>query len=306
MVVNAQKKKSVRVNKIVFLCAMIACVNIHAKEGETPAEEMRQVKEGNFAVDGTMQPGPSLGFGQNIIDKGDTLGIFYPVMILGKKKNLTEIAIEILYGMREDLSVLVAFPTAVHFKEDGNRSSGSIDTIVQFEYAFYAEHKPTYTNQLSAVAAMYFPTGDECKVPATGFGSPSFFLGVVAAHYEPYWLGYTSFGAFLPTKNMEGVRAGNNFYYQFGYGRNIAYSPNKWILMWSFELSGIYSQKSRVNGVVEKNSGSNIVYVGPALWFSTQRFFLEIGVDPIVSQHLFGEQEGKTTALLSVYTGFRF
>jgi hypothetical protein len=303
VVVNVQKQKSIRIKNILFLCALVACATMHSKESD---DEVKQVKVGNFAVDGTMQPGPALGFGQNIIDKGDTLGILYPATILGKGLNLTEITAEIIYGVRDDLSILVAFPTALYFKLDGCRSAGSIDTIVQLEYVPYSQHKPTYTHQVSVVGAMYFPTGDECKIPATGFGSPSFFLGVVAAHYEPYWLGYMSFGAFLPTKNMEGVRAGNSLYYQFGYGRNIAYSPEKWTLMWMLELSGTYTQRSRVNGIVEKISGSNIVSVGPALWFSTQRFFLQIGVDPVVSQHLFGQQEGKTSVLISLYTGIRF
>lgn len=306
MVVRLQKQKSMCIRNILFLCTITACVSMHAKEGESPAEEMHQVKIGNFAVDGTMQPGPSLGLGQNIIDQGDALGILYPVTVLGKRKNLSELSVELLYGLRDDLSIFVAFPTAVFFKENGCRSSGSIDTIVQMEYAFYSKHKPTYTNMMTAIGAMYFPTGDECKNPSTGYGSPSFFLGLVAAHYGPMWWAYTSYGALLTTTNFIDVKAGNNFYYQFGVGRNIAYSPEKWTLMWMLEFSGTYTQRAKVSGVVQPNSGSNTIFFGPALWFSTQRFLLEIGVEPVVSEHLFGEQEGKTSVLMSLYTGIRF
>ena len=53
-------------SKKVFFIVLVACFCIIGKESD---DEVKQVKVGNFAVRGTMQPGSLLGFGQNIIDQ---------------------------------------------------------------------------------------------------------------------------------------------------------------------------------------------------------------------------------------------
>jgi len=300
-------KQSVLYKKIVsfvtktLYVSIIICTSIVARESD---EEVHQLRVGNFAVPGSMQPGPLLGFGQNIIDQFDTLAVVYPIMIFGERQHFIDIAPEVLYGVRDDLSLILAFPTAVSFKYDGHHSSGSLDTIVQLEYAPYSQHKPTETNQISFVGSMIFPTGNECKQPATGFGSLSFFLGAVGVHLATEWYGYTSFGVLFPTKS-DNVKPGNHIIYQAGVGKNIAYRAEKWTLMWMLELSGIYNQKTKVNGIKDPNSGSNTVIMGPALWFSTDRFLLEAGIAPVISEHVFGDQF-KTRVNASIYTGWRF
>ncbi len=167
-----------------FLTIITMCAIVIARESD---DDVKQVKVGNFAVSGTTQPGTASGFGQNIIDKYSSLGIFYPLITLGKDQNFTQIISEVIYGIRDDLSILLSFPTAVKFKYDGYRSSGSLDIIVQMEYAPYEQHMPTYSNQFSLVGSVILPTGNECKIPATGHGSPSFLLGFVAVHLSTEW-----------------------------------------------------------------------------------------------------------------------
>lgn len=268
-------------------------------------DEVELVKVGNFAVPGATQPFAVLGFGQTIIDKYNTLGYLSVVSDLGKRQNFTLLDAEILYGIRDDLSLLLAFPTAVKYTYDGYHSSGSLDLLVQLEYAAYAQHKPTYTNQISLVSWMTLPTGNECKIPATGFGSPSFFLGFVLLHLATEWYAYTSHGVLLTTKNDSGLKPGNQFLYQAGLGKNIAYVSDKWTLMWMVEFNGLYEKKSKTNGILDNNSGSNSIIVGPALYFATKSFVLQLGAAPVVYQNLFGEQL-KSSCLLSICTGYRF
>ena len=286
-----------------FSIAMVHGIIIGKESGD---DEVNQVKVGNFAVRGSMQPGPMLGFGQNIVDQYDTLGILYSLINLGNGFNFTHVAPEILYGVRDDLSILLALPIAAKFKHDGHSSSGLSDLVVQMEYAPYAQHEPTYTNQVSLVGAVSLPTGNECKNPPVGFGSPSIFLGFVAEHLATEWYAYTSYGGLITTKNDDGTKSGNQFLYQGGFGKNITYSPNKWILMWMVELSGLYQQKTKVNGCPDDNSGSNSIIVGPSLWFSTNRFILEVGAAPYVYQNLFGCGQARGSCVISIYTGFRF
>jgi hypothetical protein len=285
---------------MIFLYCIMTCI-LHARESD---ERVKQRKIGNFAVTGTMQPGPSLGFGQNIINKCDALALVYPNWLLGPNKNFNEVLPYIVYGMRDDLSILLGFPTAVRFKSDGHRTSGSEDIIVQLEYAFYIRHMETVTNQMTLVASFLFPAGNDCINPPTGFGSPSFFLGVTAEHLATEWYYYTSYGALLTTKN-DTNKAGNQFFYQAGFGKNIAYSPNRWILTWMVELNGWYEQKRKLNGIVDQNSGFNIIMIGPSLWFSTERLIIQGGVAPIVAQHLFGMQS-RISAFASITIGWRF
>jgi hypothetical protein len=293
----------IRLKKVIIFTILIACFDITTKESD---DEVHQVKVGNFAVPGTMQPGPLLGFGQNIINQYDKLGVLYSLMNLGNNVNFTHIAPEILYGIRDDLSVLLAFPVAAKLKYDGHSSSGMADIVVQFEYAAYGNHKPTYTNQISLVGSVALPSGNECKNPAPGFGSPSFFLGFVAEHLATEWYAYTSYGGLITTHNGTGIKPGNQFIYQAGFGKNIAYRPDCWICMWMVELSGNYQKKTKVNGCVDNNTGSHSILVGPALWFSTNRFILEAGAAPFVYQNLFGCGQLRSSCFISVYTAFRF
>jgi hypothetical protein len=293
----------IRSKKIIIFIIFVACLNVIAKESGD--DEVHQVKVGNFAVRGTMQPGPLLGFGQNIVDQYDTLGVFYSVFNLGKDLNFTHIVPEVLYGLRDDLSIILAFPIAKN-KYQNHSSSGMSDVVVQLEYAIFGDHKPTYTNQISLVGSMAFPSGNECKNPSIGFGSPSFFLGFVLEHLATEWYAYTSYGGFITTKNDTGIQSGNQFLYQAGFGKNIAYCPNRWICMWMVEFSGIYQKKSKVNGCIDDNSGSNSILIGPALWFSTDRVIVQAGAAPFVYQNLFGCGQLRSSCFISVYTAFRF
>ena len=267
-------------------------------------DEHDQVKVGNFAVPGTLQPGPLLGFGQNIITKNEALAVGFFDFIVWKNKNLAEAIPYFLYAPRDDFSIFLGFPTAMRFKDDGHVSSGSEDMALQFEYAFYANHKPTFTNQFTLVTAVYLPTGSDLKNPATGFGSPSFFAGVTATHLATEWYCYTSYGALFTTKH-DNSKAGNQFFYQAGFGKNIAYSADKWMLMWMVEMYGWYEQKWKTCGVIDNNSGFNMVVLGPSLWFSTNDIFAQLGIAPVVTQHLFGEQS-RNSFFVAFDLGVRF
>src|SRR5277367_1032047 len=104
-----------------FLLLMLLHKNIISKEGDP--EKIDQLKIGNLALPGSQQPGPLLGFGQNIIEKYDFQGFVFPDLLMGHHKNFTEIAPSLLYGIRDDLSIFIELPFAAHFKLDGQSSS---------------------------------------------------------------------------------------------------------------------------------------------------------------------------------------
>jgi hypothetical protein len=281
----------------------ICCMSIltMAREGD----EGVQVKEGNLAVAGTMQPGPFLGFGQNILNEHEGLAVLFPSWLVGKNKNWNELLPYVVFEFSEHWSVLLGLPTAIKYKQDGHHSSGSEDLFVQFEYAFYARHQKKATNQFTLVTALYLPTGNELKIPSTGYGSPSIFLGITAERLAVDWYLYTSYGVLFTTTHDCDTKAGNQFFYQAGVARNIAYRTEKWILMWMVEVFGWYEQKWKTDGIIDDNSGFNLILLGPSLWFSTEQFFLQAGIAPAVYQRVNGD-EPKNSFFAAMGFGWRF
>ncbi len=269
-------------------------------------ENIKQLEIGNFALPGSQRMGPLLGFGQNIVDKGIVFGILEGDFTLGKKhKNFSTIIPYVIYGIRDDLSLTVEFPVAAQYKENGHSSAGISDIFAQLEYAFYHKSKERSAAYATLVGALWFPTGSVKKDPHTGFGSPSFFLGITASRMATDWYCYTSYGAFLTTKHGNHNKIGNHFYYQAGVGKNITYATGKWLFSWLLEMNGIYEQKGKAHGIIDNNSGGNTIYLGPTLWFSTQNLVVEAGVAPVVYQHHNGEQS-KTSMFISFALGWNF
>jgi hypothetical protein len=284
-----------------FLIVFIAYFNLIGREGE----EVKQAKVGNLAVVGTMQPAPFLGFGETIINQYDALFGVYSSILWGKRAHSAVVMPYLIYGFRNDVSLFLAFPTAASLTSDQFKSTGSHDMIFQIEYAFYQKEYYTSTNQFSLVTAVYLPTGDELKEPATGFGSPSFFLGIVADRLSTEWYCYNSYGVLFTTKSEHDIKSGNQFFYEGGLGKNIAYAPDRWTLLWLLEFSGLYVQKGTSIRVPNQEASFNMIMVGPSLWFSTNRMFLQVGIAPVVHQHL-GEGERKHSFFAGCDIAVRF
>jgi len=289
--------------KLFFFCAISClCHMTQAKENDEDLSE--EIRIGNFALPGSQRPGPLLGIGQNIIDKNLLMGFVTQSFLYGKHRNFTLTLPELLYGIRDDLSILLGLPIAVKSKDGPNSSSGVGDFTAQLEYLFYHTDKPKVTTFATVLGSMSFPTGNYKKNPPAGLGSPSFFLGLVYVHLATDWYYYTSYGAFFGTKHKNN-KPGHHFVYQAGLGKNIAYKTKKWLLTWVLELSGTYEQKNKTNGITDNNSGGNTLFLCPSLWFSTQDLILQLGVTPIIQQHRFGNQF-KDHVFVSFLMGWKF
>jgi hypothetical protein len=135
---------------------------------------------------------------------------------------------------------------------------------------------------------MTFSTGSINKNPPTGFGSPSFFLGGTYYRTSIDWLVFTSHGVILTTSRHR-IKAGDQFLYQFGLGRNIP-SSNDRIYAWILEVDGQYNKKNKVFGNLDTNSGGNAIFITPSFWISSKDLLFQAGVSFPVIQNLFGQQ----------------
>jgi hypothetical protein len=252
------------------------------------SEDQQPPKVGNFTLPNSQQPGPLVGFGENTLEKNEAQLFLFADDFAGVNKYFIDVVPGILYGITDDLSIFVNIPYAASYNIGSYKSTGFEDAFVQLEYEFYDKSTSSSVDQATVVANVTIPTGSNQKNPSTGVGSPSFFLGTTFNRTYINWFIFGSPGAvFTTAKN--GTKFGNSYLYQFGFGRNMA-DINGWLFAWMAEIDGTYSQRNRVQGIIDPNSGGNVVYVTPSLWASTKKFIFQFGAGWPVTQHLYGNQ----------------
>jgi len=243
---------------------------------------------GNFALPYSQQPGPLIGLGENILNKNETQLFIFGDDYVGVGQHFIDAIPGILYGITDYLSIFVNTPIAVSYQQNNNHSAGFEDMFIQLEDAFYNKSTQSYTDQATILGNVTLPTGSSTKQPPTGVGSPSFLLGATFDRTYVDWFLFASPGAILTTTH-DNTKFGNEYLYQGGFGRNIT-NINDWMFAWMIEGDGQYSQKNRVSGVTQINSGGNVVYITPSLWISSKKLIFQLGVGYPVIQHLNGNQ----------------
>lgn len=243
---------------------------------------------GNFALPTSQQPAALFGFGGNVIDKGEFQFYFFADYFYGKHRVVSDLIPSFLFGITDEWSIYFNFPMTPYMKDNHDRSSGLEDFFIQLEYAFYNRKTYLYEDQATVVANITVPTGSIKRNPPTGFGSPSLFLG--GTFYRTYvdWILFTAQGAILTTSD-HGTKFGDQFLYQWGIGKNLP-SPEGWIYAWMLEIDGQYNKKNRIHGKIDPNSGGNVIYITPSLWFSTKEILIQFGPSFPINQHYFGKQ----------------
>ena len=259
---------------------------LECEQDEPTKEEPPPI--GNFALPTSQQPATLFGFGGNIIDKGETQLVFFADEFVGKRRKTIDLVPNIIYGIDDNLTLLVAFPFAAYLRDTCYRSSGPEDFLVQLEYACYNASIFCYTDQATILAGVTAPTGSTHKRPNTGLGSPSLFLGGTYYHMSVDWFWFGAPGALITT-SYHRTQFGNQYLYQLGVGRNIP-SPEGWIYAWMLEADGLYSTKNKIRGTRDPNSGGNVIYITPSLWISSKDIAIQFGVSLPVHQHLNGSQ----------------
>ncbi len=272
--------------------------NLHAKQEK---EAVEQVKEGNFLLPLSQQPSPLFSLGQNVVEKGDCMAFVAALPFFGPKKHSVFVVPYLLYGINDSCSIALGAPFA-SIKDDCFKGLG--DIFAQIEYAFYEARKPRSTYQATILTALYLPTGStKSGTPALGAGAPSFLFGGTFSYYSPDWLWFLSAGGNLETKGRR-LRAGSNFLYQGGFGKNIT-THKGWIFTWMIELDGIYTTRDQFCSMTVRNSGGNVLFLTPSFWASSERFIAQAGITLLPVQHLFGCQtRNEIGALISF--GWKF
>lgn len=253
-----------------------------------PLHGEEPLKKGNLSLRGSQQPTPLIAFGERVIDKGEVQALFLGDFFKTTGGHLIDCVPGLVYGISEHLSVFFNFPFAPSYRDHCFRSSGAEDVFVQFEYAFYNKATKCATRQATLVTNISFPTGSARSIPPTGLGSPSFFLGTTYNYTGVQWFAFGSGGVILPTFRDNSKHA-DIYLYQWGFGHNIP-SPRGWIYAWMVEFDGLYSYRNIIKSFADPNSGGNVLFATPSLWFSNNRFFIQIGAGGVITQQPNGKQ----------------
>ena len=253
---------------------------------------VKHLKLGNLAFPTSQQPTPLISFGQNLLDEGQFDIQEVATKFKGKREYFIDIQNTLIYAFSDDLAILIDYSNAIRFRQNNNRSSGPEDLIIQMEYAPYTKENYTYIDQLTIVGNITIPTGSIKKDPATGKGANTFFIGSTFSRVAIDWFYFTSYGGiFCATSHR--TRAGDQFLYQYGVGRRI-FNNSNWLLDWMLEFDGQYSAKDKIEGVTDRNSGGNIIYVTPSFFLASKKsLVVQLGIGFPIVQQLYGHQNRK-------------
>jgi len=246
---------------------------------------------GNFSVPFISQIAPLAGFGQLLIGQNALLPQLKGAYAQGHDSNSNVVAPNVIYGIRDDLSVFFSIPLNPKSRTGSSHSSGINDILLQFEYGLYNRSRPDHAIQATIVANVQFPTGSSSKAPPTGNGSFSYFIGTTFAYTSFNWYAFVSPGANLTTSH-NGTQFGNSYLYQWGLARYIKQlSPKGWIFDVMIEFDGTYSEKDKIHGTINPNSGGNVIFALPSLWLSSKRWIFQWGIGFPIIQNLNGHQD---------------
>lgn len=273
-------------NFFLFFYFCITIFNISASI-DTDKTYAAEKNIGNFTND--RSPSTVFGFGQFILDEGNTNLYLYIEQDKGQKQNSVTLFPLVAYGIADYLSAYCSLPLIVSCYENGIKSHGLGDLTAQFEYVFWQLSKPIDV-WATIVANLTLPTANTLRNQSLGLGSPSFFLGTTISMLSTKWYAYAEAGGSFVATKYKCIKPGNCFLYEWGFGYNLASQKNTAITM-LFDFNGIYTQKDVSNtGISDPNSGGNIVYIGPTLFYSYKSWAITFGIQGPALQALNGTQ----------------
>lgn len=271
---------------------------------EKAPEPSKLLKVGNLAFRSSQQPVPLVAFGQNLIGENQVVMQLFADAMKGEHQYFIDIAPVLIYGFLDNFSIFISTPYAVRFRQDGFHSSGPQDFIIQLEGAPYTQEHYTYYDQMTIVANVTIPSGSSTKNPPTGAGANSFFLGLTYSTLGINWLYFSSYGGIFFTSSHR-TQFGNQFLYQAGVGRRI-FSNADWLLDWIIEMDGTYTERNKIQGVIDSNSGGNVIAITPSLFLASKKsLVVQAGIGFPVVQQLFGQQD-KNDYLLELKLSWSF
>lgn len=273
---------------------------------------------GNFSLPTSQQPGPFFSFGQNIVDKNQLIVSCNPDYLYSQSQRILDVTPSLLYGITNTASLLLTLPVALSYINDNQNLSGISDLELDLEYAFYNQDNSKYSDQATIIFSPTFPistldsiskkqdpnkrvSGFSKKNSPSSFNAMTYFIGATYSRTLIDWYGFIAPGVLFIEK-QDSIQQGTQYYYNLGIGHIIKSLEKKYICSGLLEFNGEYSEKTQLASHVVPNTGGNIIYATPSLWFSTPKLIVQVGISLPVSQHWYGTQANISYYASSIIT----
>lgn len=202
--------------------------------------------------------------------------------------------LDVLYSFNERFAIEVFTPFILKNKFGPFVSRGIGDMIIDFQWVPWKNDIHTFL----IIPGIKFPTGNPHKEPLTGTGTYDFSFEFASYHASDRW--HVSFVyEMLLTSKRKGYKFGNEYNYEFIFGRQINYNDDTRLVI-SAELFGIYLQKDRFFSETVPDTGGHTLYLGPLFSFQYKDILIDLSHMGVISEHLFGVQpKNEYTTLLA-------
>jgi len=226
-------------------------------------------------------PGPIFSFGQNVLSAQKFLQRASGFYVEADNGQFLGWSFSSIYGITDNLTVLVAPLWIPVNKFDGISNTGLGFISFQGEYAFYNHHTPVSHHQMTIVAAVRAPPTTTPFVTFWTPKSPAYFLGLTQSHRSKHWYAYSSFGGHLTT-TYKGQKPGNRFVFDIGCGPTFLDKDDTFLSLIA-ECSSFYQTENQPVLVSNVDSCPHFIFFGTTLYFAHDHFFMYVGYQyPIV------------------------
>jgi len=207
-----------------------------------------------------------------------------------KGERLTVINYEILYGLRENLSLTLKVPHILARTEGGRTERGLGDIEFRAKYRFFKKDTLGAQNKVSGIFGIKVPTGDEDALPPLGTGTVDLLFGATYGYESRTWYGFATTRYRLRTQN-DGRDLGDRLFLDAAAG----YRPWRreyfeWDLVVLAEVNAEFEFKDELRGVRLPDTGGNTVWVGPTALLSYRNVMFKGGIQFPLYEDLNGKQ----------------
>jgi hypothetical protein len=212
------------------------------------------------------------------------------------------------YGLTSKLAFFGMLPVVYIeqvFGDVRSSDSGLGDAELFARYEVFRSDKPGRTFRIAPFAGLRFPTGKEGK---TGDGSLDVFGGVIATLASTQWVLDSQLRHDFNAESSgfergDATRFDVSFQYRWSPAKVVRDTPA--FVYGVLELSANYSERNRVGGVTDPNSGGFLLYLTPGLQYAARRWIVDFGVKiPVVSDLIGTALEPDYSVLTSIRVNF--
>lgn len=225
-------------------------------------------------------PGPLFTFGFNIAKQHERIGIIAYDYFQAEQDSYCIQFPELLYGITDYVSILLAVPFVLSQRSEKKRSRGMGSFLTQLEMAIYKKEIEKTTYQTTIVSAILFPSATNRFPLISANKSISYFLGITQAFFGQYWAFYAECGDIITTKKHNN-KIGNVLIYDVCFGCWLG-KKEEFNIATLIETTGWYKGKGLTEGAREKPS--HIFFIGPSFRIETQQLVIQTGFQIPVAQ----------------------